>query len=100
MALLVLLLAGCDWDFAGDEILPRAPSVVTQALTLSNTTTEQVAWWVRGDRAAWGFLTRPGERLPIQLECIEGERLCWSTTPEHLADCASCGRGALTLAAR
>jgi hypothetical protein len=96
--LLALLLASCD----DDSLLQRRPSEVSQVITLRNASDEAVGWWFTGTRGPWGFSTAPGEAQVVRLLCLEGERLCWMTTPEHAfaERCVSCGMGAAEETAR
>ncbi len=97
-AAFLLLLAGCDVDWVGDEILQVPVHVVNQPLVLSNDTLEPVLWRF-GARGSYS--TAAGETLPVYLECAEGQLLCFETLPQHVFPtmCPPCGRGAVILRA-
>jgi hypothetical protein len=94
--LVMVLGAGCDFDWKGDEILPLPPRVVSQGMLLVNETDDPVVW--RFGEQSWPTPARA--QLAVFLECSDGARLCPETTPMHAFACISCGRGTVILRAQ
>lgn len=96
VALFALLLAGgCGLE--EDISLQRPAHRVNQPLVLGNDTADPVTWRFGGE----AFATQPGATVAVYVDCAEGERLCFETTPEHAfpSMCPPCGRGAVILRA-